>query len=61
MITYAIHSSRISRELQNRGFVLIKVEPNKKKPQFSVYHFEDTVELQSTLTEIIQRKRKERK
>lgn len=60
MNTYGVHSGRMARELLNRGFNLVKVEPNKKKPQFSVYHFEDTLELQYAITEIIQRKRKDR-
>ena len=57
MITYGVHSARMMRELIHRGFELIKVEPNKKKPQFSVYHFEDSLELQKTISEIIQKNR----
>ncbi len=57
MNTYGIHSAAVAHELMFKGFKLIKVEPNKKKPQFSVYHFEDTVELQLTLTKILERRK----
>lgn len=37
---------------------MIDVVPNKKKPSFSVYRFEDSVELQMALMEIFDRKDK---
>ena len=53
MNTYGVHRGAIAHELMKRGFQLLKVEPNKKKPQFSVYHFEDSLEFQLALTEIL--------
>ena len=32
-------------KLERMGFKVIKIAPNKKKPQFNVYFFEDTLEL----------------
>lgn len=55
---YAIHSSAVARELMRRGFRMIDVVPNKKKPSFSVYRFEDSIELQMALMEIFDRKDK---
>lgn len=57
MNTYGVHNGAVARELMVLGFELIKVEPNKKKPQFSVYHFKDSVELQKAITNILQKRR----
>lgn len=49
---YSIHNASIARELIEKGFELIKVEPNKKNNRFSVYYFNDSVALQNALVSI---------
>lgn len=49
-----IFSKRLARELRFKGFVIVGTEPNKYKPQFDVYLFEDTEELHRALSEITQ-------
>jgi predicted CoA-binding protein len=44
---------RVARALQEKGFKIIKVKPNDKKPQYSVYMFEDTPAFQEALSEIL--------
>jgi hypothetical protein len=51
-----IFNRRLALELRKRGFEIIKTEPNFYKPEFDVYIFKDSVELDSALTEITQRK-----
>jgi hypothetical protein len=49
-----IFNRRLALTLRKRGFEIIKTEPNFYKPEFDVYIFKDSVELQSALTEITQ-------
>ena len=49
-----IFNRRLAVELRKRGFDIIKTEPNFYKPEFDVYIFQDSVELQSALTELTQ-------
>ena len=51
-----IFNRRLALALRNKGFSIIKTEPNFYKPEFDVYIFENSVELQSALTEITQTK-----
>lgn len=51
-----IFNRRLALELRKRGFEIIKTEPNFYKPEFNVYIFEDSVELQLALTELTQKK-----
>ena len=51
-----IFNRRLALELRKRGFEIIRTEPNFYKPEFDVYIFIDSVELQSALTEITQNK-----
>ena len=51
-----IFNKRLALELRKKGFEIIKTEPNFYKPEFNVYIFKNSVELQSALTEITQRK-----
>ena len=49
-----IFNRRIALELRKKGFKIIKTEPNFYKPEFDVYIFEDSGDLQSALTELTQ-------
>ena len=51
-----IFNRRLALALRKKGFEIIKTEPNFYKPEFDVYIFNDSVELQSALTEITQMK-----
>lgn len=51
-----IFNRKLALELRKRGFRIIKTEPNFYKPEFDVYIFKDSVELQSALTDITQKK-----
>jgi len=55
---YPIFMRRIAWRLEMRGFKVIKIEPNKKKPQYNVYYFEDTQELHNALYEVTRNKKK---
>lgn len=56
MALYPIFMAQIAFKLEKRGFKLIKIAPNKKKPEYNVYYFEDTLELHQALIEITQRR-----
>lgn len=49
-----IFNRRLALELRNRGFEIVRTEPNFYKPEFDVYIFKDSAELKSALTEITQ-------
>ena len=51
-----IFSRRLAVLLRCKGFKIVRTEPNFYKPQFDVYVFEDSNELQTALTEITQTK-----
>lgn len=51
-----IFNRRLALALRKKGFEIIKTEPNFYKPEFDVYIFKNSVELQSALTEITQKK-----
>lgn len=42
----------LATELRDRGFYILKVEPNTKKPWLKVYIFEETPQLLAALSEI---------
>lgn len=46
---YIIYMPRVAAALRELGFKLIKVTPNYKKPQYDVYWFENTPELQKAI------------
>ena len=52
-----IFNRRLALELRKKGFNIIKTEPNFYKPEFNVYIFKNSVELQSALTELTQKNR----
>lgn len=51
-----IFNRRLALALRKKGFEIIKTEPNFYKPEFNVYIFENSDELQSALTEITRKK-----
>lgn len=50
---YKIFSKRITEELKNAGFKVIRIEKNKKYPQYDVYCFERTKEFKEGLRKIL--------
>lgn len=50
---YPIFMLNIATQLEAQGFEIIKIAPNKKRPQFNVYYFKDTLELHKALTSIM--------
>ncbi len=53
MKLYAIFSRRIVVELEKRGFKVIKIAPNRHKPDLNVYYFEETPALRQAAQELI--------
>ena len=51
-----IFNRRLALELRKRGFDIIETEPNFYKPEFDVYIFKESEELQLALTELTQKK-----
>lgn len=47
----AIHSQRLAAALMAKGFVLIRMEPNKKTPRYNVFIFRASAELEAAITE----------
>ena len=52
MNLYPIFMRRVAFRLEKMGFKVVKIQPNKKKPEYNVYYFEDTIELHRALIEI---------
>lgn len=48
-----IFKRSIALDLRKRGFKIIGTEPNRCKPQYDVYLFEDTEEFQKALAKVI--------
>lgn len=47
-----IFMPRLAAALREKGCKLIRVEVNRRKPQYDVYIFEDTEKLQQALAEL---------
>lgn len=58
MALYPIFTRRVGFRLEKRGFKIIKIQPNKRNPDFNVYYFEDTLELHNALVEATKNKKK---
>ena len=54
---YTIYMPWLARELQCRGFKIIRITESKNKPGFSVYQFIDTPELQSAIDNILKNRK----
>lgn len=53
MHLFSIFMPKIAAQLEEQGFKIIKTEPNFKKPQYLVYKFEDTPQLQIALKKLL--------
>jgi len=56
MNLFPIFSQRIAIALERQGFKLIRMAPNRNKPELKVYYFEDTVELHNAAQQLINKK-----
>jgi len=52
---FSIFMPQIAAELVEKGFKIVKTEPNKKNSKFLVYKFEDTPEFQMALKSILRK------
>lgn len=50
-----IYTRRIAYELRLKGFKIIRLEPNPNRPEFNIYVFQNTPELESAFKEIVER------
>lgn len=55
MHLFSIFMPHIAAKLIEKGFKLIKTEPNKKDKKFLVYKFEDTPEFHIALEQILRK------
>ena len=55
MKTFVVYMPRIAVELRKKGFKILKVIPNEKKPQYDAYIFEDSTSFREAFTTIAQR------
>ena len=58
MNLYPVFTRRVAFRLEMQGFKVIKIQPNKKEPQYNVYYFKDTPELHKALVEATKNKKK---
>ena len=54
MKLYIIYMPRVAAALREFGFKIIKVSPNRKKPQYDVYWFEYTEEFRQAIPRAVQ-------
>lgn len=52
MTEYIVYMPYVAAALRNRGFKLLRVEANPKKPQYDCYVFECSQELLNAINEI---------
>ena len=52
---YTVYSQRLAQKLRNQGFRQIRTEPNKTKPQFKVFVFENSTDLQCAISYLTKR------
>ena len=50
-----VYTRRIAYELRLKGFKIIRLEPNPNRPEFNIYVFQSTPELESAFKEIVER------
>ena len=49
------YTRRITNEIRLKGFKIIRLEPNPNRPEFNIYVFQSTPELESAFKEIVER------
>ena len=49
MNEYIVFSKRLAKTLVNMGFELLRTEPNRERPQYDVFVFENTPILRSSI------------
>lgn len=54
--TFIVYMPRIAAELRKKGFQILEVIPNIKKPQFDAYVFEDCPDFRKAFSEIVNHK-----
>lgn len=54
MTLFPVFSRRIAYALEEQGFKLINIAPNRKREGFKVYYFEETLALRRAAQELIQ-------
>ena len=54
MTLFPIFSRKVAYALEEKGFKLIRIAPNRKREGFKVYYFEETLPLRQAAQEIIQ-------
>ncbi len=52
MKTFTVYMPRIASRLMSRGFKVIEIIPNPKKPQYRAFVFEETQDFLKAFTEI---------
>ena len=50
-----VYTRRIAYELRLKGFKIIRLEPNPNRPEFNIYVFQNTPELESAFKEVVER------
>lgn len=53
MTLFPIFSRRIAYELERLGFKVIRMAPNRHKPELQVYYFEETLALRNAAQKLI--------
>ena len=51
---YIIYMPRVACALRELGFKIQKVSPNRNKPQYDVYWFEDTTEFRAAIPKAVE-------
>ena len=54
MTLFPVFSRRIAYTLEQEGFKLINIAPNRKREGFKVYYFEETIALRQAAQKLIQ-------
>ena len=55
---YIIYMPRVAAALRELGFEIVKVVPNRKKPQYDVYWFEDTIKFREAIPRAVEMAKK---
>lgn len=53
MRLFPVFSRKLTRKLERRGFVVVKMAQNRNFPDKTVYYFEETPELRKAVNELI--------